>query len=47
MEYGGLGFGTIVTSFVFLAAIAAIVIYMTIARHGEEPVAEAKLKPWA
>jgi uncharacterized membrane-anchored protein len=29
LEYGGLGFGTIVTSLLFLAAIVALVIYMT------------------
>jgi uncharacterized membrane-anchored protein len=29
VEYGGLGFGTIVTSLLFLAVIALIVIYMT------------------
>jgi uncharacterized membrane-anchored protein len=28
-EYGGLGFGTIYTSFAFLGAIILIVIYMT------------------
>jgi uncharacterized membrane-anchored protein len=31
-DYGGLGFGTIITSALFLAAIAAIVLYMTLAR---------------
>jgi len=35
-EYGGLGFGTIVTSLLFLAAIVAIVIYMTVTHEGEE-----------
>jgi uncharacterized membrane-anchored protein len=29
-EYGGLGFGTIITSALFLASIAAIVLYMTL-----------------
>jgi uncharacterized membrane-anchored protein len=29
-DYGGLGFGTIITSALFLAAIAAIVVYMTL-----------------
>jgi uncharacterized membrane-anchored protein len=39
-DYGGLGLGTIITSAMFLAAIVAIVIYMTLAREGEELVAE-------
>lgn len=30
VEYGGLGFGTIVTSFLFLAAIAALVFHLTL-----------------
>lgn len=33
MEYGGLGLGTIVTSVLFLAVIAALVAYMTIVAH--------------
>lgn len=37
-EYGGLGFGTIITSLLFLAAIVAIVIYMTFSHEGEEKV---------
>ncbi len=36
LEYGGLGFGTIVTSILFLTAIVAIVIYMTVTHEGEE-----------
>ncbi len=36
--YGGFGLGTIITSAIFLAAIAAIVAYMTIAQEGEESV---------
>ncbi|WP_309665811.1 hypothetical protein [Tabrizicola sp.] len=36
-EYGGLGFGTIITSALFLGAIAAIVVYMTATREGAEP----------
>ena len=36
-EYGGLGFGTIITSAMFLSAIVAIVIYMSATRRGEEP----------
>lgn len=34
--YGGLGFGTIITSLLFLAAIVAIVLYMTLTHEGEE-----------
>ncbi|MDN5787081.1 hypothetical protein [Pseudorhodobacter sp.] len=37
-EYGGLGFGTIVTSAMFLSAIVAIVIYMSATREGQEIV---------
>jgi uncharacterized membrane-anchored protein len=36
VEYGGYGLGTIITSVIFLSAIAAIVTYMTIAHEGEE-----------
>lgn len=36
MANGGLGLGTIATSFVFLAAIAAIVSYMTMRHYGYE-----------
>lgn len=36
-EYGGLGFGTILTSALFLAAIAGIVVYMTVTRSGADP----------
>lgn len=39
-EYSGLGFGTTVTSFIFLGLIAAIVVYMTITHRGEEPATE-------
>ncbi|WP_428423413.1 COG4705 family protein [Pararhizobium sp.] len=35
-EYGGLGFGTIITSVIFLGAIIATVIYMTSAHEPEE-----------
>jgi uncharacterized membrane-anchored protein len=35
-EYGGLGFGTIITSALFLGAILLTVIYMTIRHEGEE-----------
>lgn len=34
--YGGLGFGTVVTSAIFLGAIAAIVLFMTVTHRGEE-----------
>jgi uncharacterized membrane-anchored protein len=40
VEYGGLGFGTVVTSFMFLVSIAAIVAYMTITKDGEEAIGE-------
>ncbi len=36
-EYGGLGFGTIYTSLLFLGLIIAIVIYMTISQSSSEP----------
>ena len=36
-EYGGMGFGTIITSALFLGAIAVIVGYMTVTREGDEP----------
>jgi len=35
-KYGGLGFGTTVTSFIFLGGIAALVAYVTLARRGDE-----------
>ncbi|MGB3027979.1 hypothetical protein [Paradevosia shaoguanensis] len=38
MEYGGLGLGTVVTSFIFLAAIVVIVVYMSFTRRGGELV---------
>ena len=37
-QYGGLGLGTIVTSAIFLAAIVAIVTYMSVRHEGEELV---------
>jgi uncharacterized membrane-anchored protein len=40
-EFGGFGFGTIVTSAIFLACIAVVVFYMTITRNGEEALADA------
>ncbi len=36
-DYGGLGFGTIITSALFLTAIAGIVLYMTLARDRQSP----------
>ena len=35
-EYGGLGFGTIITSAMFLAAIVGIVAYMSVTHEGDE-----------
>ena len=45
VEYGGLGFGTIVTSLMFLAVIVCLVIYMTIVHKpmAQEPM-EAELE---
>ena len=40
-QYGGVGLGTVITSFVFLGMIIAIVIYMTITRRGGEEVSDA------
>lgn len=38
-DHGGLGFGTTDTSFIFLAAIAALIVYLTLSHHDEdEPV---------
>ena len=37
-EYGGLNLGTTITSVLFLGLIAATVVYMTVARDGEEAV---------
>ncbi|WP_416409632.1 hypothetical protein [Agrobacterium rosae] len=37
MEYGGLGFGTIITSLLFLAAIAGLVIYMSVSAKTSAP----------
>jgi uncharacterized membrane-anchored protein len=38
-EYGGFGFGTIITSALFLATIAIIVVYMSVTHDGEELMA--------
>jgi uncharacterized membrane-anchored protein len=35
-ENGGLGFGTVVTSIIFISCIAALVSYMTLSHDGEE-----------
>ena len=40
-QYGGMGFGTIITSALFLATIAAVVGYMTISGDGRETVQAA------
>ena len=40
-QYGGLGFGTVVTSYIFLGGIAAIIIYMTLTHEGVERVPAA------
>ena len=38
-DHGGLGFGTTNTSFSFIAAIAALIVYLTLSHHDEdEPV---------
>lgn len=42
MEYGGLGFGTIITSVLFLAVIVSVVAYMTVTHDGEERFANAE-----
>jgi uncharacterized membrane-anchored protein len=36
VEYGGLGFGTTITSFMFLLCIVAIVVYMSVTHEGNE-----------
>ena len=41
-EYGGFGLGTVVTSWLFLGTIAAIIVYMTLTREGEETVVNAE-----
>jgi uncharacterized membrane-anchored protein len=37
-EYGGLGFGTTVTSLVFLGCILVVVVYMTVTHEGVEAI---------
>ena len=39
-QYGGVGLGTVITSFVFLGVIVAIVVYMSIVGRGGEEVSE-------
>ena len=39
-QYGGIGFGPTITSFIFLALIAATVVYMTITHDGDDPAPE-------
>lgn len=41
-DNGGLGFGTVITSLLFLGSIAALVVYMTWSRDGDETVADVK-----
>ena len=36
VQEGGLGFGTVITSFLFLACIAGIIVYMTFSHDGDE-----------
>ena len=38
VEYGGLGFGTTVTTFIFIGCIAIVVVYMTIIHESEETI---------
>lgn len=46
-KYGGLGFGTIVTSALFLAVIVGIVLYMTLTNRGEkEAYRDAHPQDW-
>jgi uncharacterized membrane-anchored protein len=40
-EYGGLGLGTVVTSWIFLGTIAAVTLYMSLTYQSERTVAEA------
>jgi uncharacterized membrane-anchored protein len=41
-EYGGLGFGTVITSVLFLFAIIAIVAYMSITHEGDQRLLEQR-----
>ena len=40
---GGLGFGTVITSLIFLASIAGLITYMTLSRDGDETAADVLL----
>lgn len=40
VQYGGFGLGTIITSVIFLAAIIAIVVFMSVRHEGEELIVE-------
>jgi len=40
-EYGGLGLGTVVTSWIFLGTIAATILYMTLVAEGRDVVMKA------
>lgn len=40
-EYGGLGLGTVITSWIFLGTIALVILYMTVTADGRERAAEA------
>lgn len=41
VDYGGMGFGTVVTSLLFLGVIVLTVVWMTLTRRGEELVPAA------
>ena len=40
-EYGGLGLGTVITSWIFLGTIALVILYMTVTADGRARTAEA------
>jgi uncharacterized membrane-anchored protein len=40
-EYGGLGLGTVITSWIFLGTIALVILYMTVTAGGRARTAEA------
>jgi len=42
VEYGGIGFGTVVTSWIFLGTIALVVLYMTLTSDGREAAERAR-----
>lgn len=44
VDYGGLGFGTVVTSLLFLGAIVVTVLFMTLSRDGEEGPTEVRAR---